>query len=299
MESILVLGSEGFIGSHAVAHFRSLGHRVFCADIVLKEALDYSIINPEAPNFASLFIKQPYLACINATGAANVQLSFGNPSLDYALNVSNVYHLLDAIRLHQPTCKFVNLSSAAIYGNPISLPIHEQHQPKPVSPYGWHKLYAEQICSEFYQYFGVATQNARIFSAYGPGLKKQLFWDLYNKISSAKDHVDMFGTGKETRDFIYIDDLTHALERLVMNAPFKGGCTNLASGIESGISEAVDIFISLLGKNVIPCFTGIGKFGDPINWRADISELRSYGFEQKVSLHQGINQYITWLKEKG
>ena len=111
---IIIIGSTGFIGSNAAAYFKERNNQVHCADIVLKESADYTIINPEFPDFARLFYNQKYDVCINATGTANVQYSFKNAALDYTLNVSNVYHMLEAIRQFNPTCKFINFSSAAV-----------------------------------------------------------------------------------------------------------------------------------------------------------------------------------------
>ncbi|HVS95596.1 MAG TPA: NAD-dependent epimerase/dehydratase family protein [Puia sp.] len=295
---IIVLGSEGFIGSHAVRHFRAAGHAVTAADIVLKQEKDYLLINPELPDFARIFTGAVYDLCINATGAANVQLSFSHPAMDYMLNVTNVYNILDSIRQYNPACRFINFSSAAVYGNPVSLPISESAALDPVSPYGYHKVYSEQVCREFFRLFGVATINLRVFSAYGEGLKKQLFWDMHRKISEARDAIELFGTGNETRDFIYISDIMHAIDCVVSHAPFDGTAINLASGKESSIREVTDLFVHALRSNVRIRFTGNNKIGDPLNWRADISLLSSYGFTTRYSLSEGINNYCHWLREK-
>jgi len=295
---ILILGSEGFIGSHAVSYFRSLGHPVIAADIVLKQEKDYMLINPELPDFSRIFTRTSFDLCINATGAANVQLSFAHPAMDYMLNVTNVYTILDSIRQYNPGCKFINFSSAAVYGNPSSLPIHESAALSPVSPYGHHKVYSEQVCKEFFDLFQVPTLSLRIFSAYGEGLKKQLFWDVYKKISEADGFIELFGTGKETRDFIYVTDIMHALESVIQNAPFNGTAINLASGKESSIKEVTDIFVEDLKSTVEIKFTGSNKIGDPLNWRADIGLLQSYGFKPRYSLTEGINNYCKWLREK-
>lgn len=296
--NLLILGSEGFIGSNAVKYFSSKGHSVYSADIVLKQEKNYSIINPERSDFSTIFIQHEFDACINATGAANVQLSFTHPSLDYVLNAANVFEILNSIREHCPTCKFMNLSSAAVYGNPVGLPVKESAPLRPLSPYGYHKMYSEQICREFYEFFCIQTISARIFSAYGEGLQKQLFWDLYKKVTTAKGSIEMFGTGKESRDFIYIHDLLFALERILEKGKFNGSAINVASGIESTIKTAVDFFIKAFntGKNVN--FRGDSKIGDPLNWRADISLLNSLGFQNEYSLERGINKYCQWLQEK-
>jgi UDP-glucose 4-epimerase len=296
---ILILGSEGFIGSHAVRHFRSLGHPVIAADIVLKQEKDYMLINPELPDFSRIFSRTSFDLCINATGAANVQLSFAHPAMDYMLNVTNVYTILDSIRQYNPGCKFINFSSAAVYGNPASLPIHESAVLSPVSPYGHHKVYSEQVCREFFDLFQVSTLSLRIFSAYGEGLMKQLFWDVYKKISGAEGgFIELFGTGRETRDFIYVTDIMHALESVIQDAKFDGTAINLASGKESSIKEVTDIFVEALKSKVEIKFTGSNKIGDPLNWRADIGLLESYGFKPRYSLNEGINNYCKWLREK-
>jgi UDP-glucose 4-epimerase len=296
--NILVLGSEGFIGSHTVEYFRSRGDNVTAADIILKDEKDYLLINPEFPDFSRIFSQWQFDVCINATGAANVQLSFTYPAMDYTLNAANIYNILDSLRKYNPACKFINFSSAAVYGNPSSLPIHESAPLCPVSPYGYHKYYSEQICREFHVLFGLPTISARIFSAYGERLKKQLFWDLYQKVAQATGSIELFGTGDETRDFIYIGDIVTALHSIVLKAPFDGSTVNVASGKESTIREVVDIFMHALDKHINVRFTGNNKIGDPLHWRADIGLLESFGFKTRYSLKEGINNYCAWVKER-
>ena len=89
--------------------------------------------------------------------------------------------ILVAIRDRNSSCKFINFSSAAVYGNPKFLPITENSVCKPLFPYGFHKLQSELLLTEYYNFFGLKTCSLRVFSAYGPLLKKQLFWDLYQK----------------------------------------------------------------------------------------------------------------------
>jgi dTDP-glucose 4,6-dehydratase/UDP-glucose 4-epimerase len=297
----LILGSEGFIGSHLVRYFHALDFEVFEADITLKDAQNYFLINPELPDFSFLFLKNQFDVCINATGAANVQLSFKHPSLDFALNASNVYNILDAIRLYNPQCRFINLSSAAVYGNPRSLPVSETDDLRPLSPYGFHKLYSEQICNEFHSLFGINTLSIRIFSAYGEGLKKQLFWDLYQKLLIAQNGdkvINLFGTGRETRDFIYVHDICRCVELILKNAEFDGRAINIASGIEIKIEDAVRHFISLYDADIVAKFSGNEKTGDPVNWRADITKIKNLGFSNPITIEDGLQNFVKWLKEK-
>ncbi|KIC92263.1 NAD(P)-dependent oxidoreductase [Flavihumibacter sp. ZG627] len=296
---ILILGSEGFIGSNAVRYFRELGYDVYGGDIILKQEGKYFLINPELPEFSSIFIKEKFDVCINATGAANVQLSFEYPSLDFSLNTANVFAILEAIRKHNASCRFINLSSAAVYGNPASLPVTETSALNPLSPYGFHKLYSEFICREFHQMFSIETISLRIFSAYGEGLKKQLFWDLQKKILNSQDGVvSMFGTGMETRDFIYINDLLKAIHLIILKSKFYGQAVNIASGIETTIKNAVETFVKVSSCDFEVQFLGAAKVGDPVNWKADISILSEIGFFPDFSLEQGLINYYKWVTEK-
>jgi dTDP-glucose 4,6-dehydratase/UDP-glucose 4-epimerase len=295
---ILIIGCNGFIGSNLLKNFKRAGNTtVFGCDIQEgNRDPAYFCIAREDKGFDSIFQKTGFDFCINCSGAANVHDSLKNPLYDYQLNTVNVFKMLDAIRQHQPSCRFLNLSSAAVYGNPAKLPIREADAVLPVSPYGLHKFQAEQICREFFNYWEIGTCSVRIFSAYGPGLKKQLFWDLYQK-SLGKNEVSLFGSGAETRDFIFIEDIVQAIKLVMEGSAFEGETINVANGQECGIKEAVQIFYDALGWNGVIQFKGEVRKGDPLNWRADISKLKELGYRQSFPLQAGLTAYAKWLKE--
>lgn len=294
---MLIVGSDGFIGNNLVDAIRSRNIAVYGCDVQSAEGrTDYFCINAEEKGFDSLFQKTLFDICINCSGAASVPDSLTNPLRDFELNTVNVFKILDAIRRHQPECKFMNLSSAAVYGNPSVLPVKESDPANPVSPYGLHKLQAEQICKSFATYWNVCTCSMRIFSAYGVGLRKQLFWDLYQKAQSASN-INLFGTGHETRDFIYIADIIQAIDLVLQHSDFNGECINVANGKQISTREAAETFLHSLGWHGDIMFQGEGRKGDPLNWEADISKLRSWGYAQKYSLGEGLTQYVQWLKK--
>src|SRR5215207_8346125 len=117
---ILVVGSRGFIGSHCAKYYSKKGNDVWCADVWPSDEANYFQLEKENTNFETIFLKQNFDVCINASGSANVNFSFQNPAVDFELNVINVHKLLVAIRQHNATCKLINFSSAAVYGNPRS-----------------------------------------------------------------------------------------------------------------------------------------------------------------------------------
>lgn len=295
---ILIIGSKGFIGSHCVSHF-SKEHDIWQCDVVLDEELEnYFLLDSDNVDFTSVFKTTQFDLCINCSGAANVSDSIKDPKRDYKLNVLGVLKQLEAITSFQPSCKYMNISSAAVYGNPRFLPITEDHSLNPISPYGEHKRLAEAICGEFYKKNKIATCSIRVFSAFGPGLKKQLFWDLYQK-RNTKPQVKLYGTGVESRDFIYILDLVNAIDCVIKYAPFQNDVINVANGIEVRINEVVEMFYGNHHREIKYDFGGEQRQGDPINWVADISKLIKLGYKRQVSMKEGINNYWQWLDENG
>lgn len=295
---ICIIGARGFIGSHCVSYFSQKGAFVCKADITppVCGEINYFQLSAEKDDFDELFKLQGFDVCINASGSANVGFSFEQPELDFELNVVNVQKILSSLKKYNPACKFINFSSAAVYGNPSRLPVKEEDPPKPLSPYGLHKLQSELLLLEYHQFFKLKTCTLRVFSAYGEGLKKQLFWDLYQKAQKA-DVVELFGTGKETRDFIHVHDLVRCVDTIIQKAPFEGDVYNVASGRQITIQEAVDCFFKLYNPKKKVIFTGKLKVGDPAFWQADISKIQTLGFEVSITFEEGLKRYTQWLKE--
>jgi dTDP-glucose 4,6-dehydratase/UDP-glucose 4-epimerase len=292
---ILIIGCNGFIGSNALKYFKEKKYTVIGSDIKIGASEMSSEIN-NSIKLADLFQSERFDVCINASGSSTVAFSLQNEQEDYLLNYKNVELLVNAIKVHQPQCKLINLSSAAVYGNPSVLPINEDSATKPISPYGKHKLLSEQLLLECAKNDGLATLSLRIFSVYGNGLKKQLFWDMYQK-SLTGNLIELYGTGHETRDFIHIDDLMFALEQIILHASFDGSTINVASGIESTIKSAASTFVTYLNPKLIINFNDFQNNIDPRHWKADISRLKTLGFTPKISLEEGLKKYASWLKK--
>ncbi len=293
--NILVVGSEGFIGSHCCSYFGNDNIVVSC-DIRPQSSKPNYIPLKTFSEYAPLFKEKQFDLCINCAGAANVSDSFVNPQHDFTLNVQLVSVLLEAIRVHNPMCSFINLSSAAVYGNPISIPITESFPLNPISPYGAHKKIAEDLCSDYYNFFNIKTVSLRIFSAYGEGLMKQIFWDTFNKMKNS-DHVVLWGTGHESRDFIYIRDIMSVIEQVSKNNYFNGNSINVASGQEVSIHDAVYSLAGHLNWKGTIDFNSIERKGDPIRWKADISTAKQMGFKPQFTIETGLKKTAKWLLE--
>ena len=132
-----------------------------------------------------------------------------DPGDDFRINTSMTFETLEAVRTQVPDCHFLLASSAAVYGEPPSLPVTEDAPLRPLSPYGFHKMQAEAMCREYAALHGLTTTALRIFSAYGPGLRRQVLWDICHKALTSPP-VRLHGTGSESRDFVFVDDIAAA-----------------------------------------------------------------------------------------
>lgn len=298
-QSVLITGVSGFLGGYIADEFLNLGYKVTGVDATGKVvvpnrriARHESMAIPSTA-FNTLLAESSPDVLINCAGCASVGLSITNPSLDYYANTVLVFELLEAVRLHAPSCRFIMLSSAAVYGNPRILPINECQKREPVSPYGFHKLQAEMLCLEYASIYGIRTAIARIFSAYGPGLRRQVIWDIYRK-STIDSTIELMGTGDETRDFIHAEDVATAIRILAECAECRGEAYNLASGQEVSIRQLADLLLSCLANGSQASFNGIRDQGNPSNWRADITRLQSLGFVPSIELQEGVQGFLTW-----
>jgi len=299
--SVIITGVSGFLGGYIANEFHNQGYLVIGVDGNGKGAVHNPRISRHEAmaipslEFNSLLTETDPDMLINCAGRASVGLSISNPSLDYYGNTALVFELLEAVRLYAPSCRFIMLSSAAVYGNPGILPINERLMCEPVSPYGFHKLQAEMLCREFSTIYGLKTTIARIFSAYGPGLRRQVIWDIYRKSASGSP-VELMGTGAETRDFIHAEDVAIAIRILAERAECKGEAYNLATGQEVSIRQLADLLLACLGDGPQARFNGTRDQGNPSNWRADISKLESLGFVPSIPLEEGVQGFLSWCR---
>jgi dTDP-glucose 4,6-dehydratase/UDP-glucose 4-epimerase len=292
---LLILGSCGFIGTNLCEYLINHNNDVIGCDIVPfnQNIYSYYKISIHLNDLDEILSNNMFDICINASGAANVANSLLHPLNDFETNVFSVAKVLETIRLRQPKCKYLHISSAAVYGNPQYLPIKENTPCAPISPYGYHKWISELLCKEYYKLFGLKIAIVRPFSVYGAGLKKQILWDLCNKCHNQKE-ILLFGHGSETRDFIHISDLCGSIELLLKNANFDFDIYNLANGNGIEIKEVADrVSIRFPESNI--SFNQQIKAGDPLYWNSDISKIKSLGYINKVSLENGINSYVDWF----
>jgi len=140
----------------------------------------------------------------------------------------------------------------------------------------------------------VGTLSLRIFSAFGPGLRKQLFWDIFQKARRGQ-RVDLSGTGEETRDFIFVEDIAACIGLLIRDCHFDGRAVNVASGEAVTVRTAATALLAALRWDRELVFSGDKRLGDPSFWRADISSIRNLGFRPAHTLEHGLEKVAQWM----
>jgi nucleoside-diphosphate-sugar epimerase len=212
---------------------------------------------------------------MHAAGSASVGESLTDPLEDMRALAMTLANTLDGIRRAGIAPVLLLPSSAAVYGNPASLPVAETGAIAPISPYGFHKAACELLGREAGEFLGLRVVICRLFSVYGPRQRRLLVWEAYQQLASDAPVVELQGTGSETRDFLHIDDVSAALLALAQHAKRGATVVNMGSGIEISVSQLVEEMKRLMDKDKMLMCHGSARPGDPRHWEADIARLRS------------------------
>ena len=301
--SVVIAGSSGYLGRYVSAAFDNGGWSVTRLD---REPVPEASTSPAslAPDsvqndltlvqsIADLLVSRKPDCWVHLAGAASVARSFEFPALDFEMSLLPLLNVLEAIRLSGSKCRVLLASSAAIYGEPSLLPVPESCAGKPISPYGFHKLQQELLIEEYNRFHGIAACNARIFSTYGPGLKQLAVWDIAKRALGGD--FSIWGSGMETRDYLFASDVARAILCLCENAPFRGEAINVGSGHEISIVELAKCIYGEIEANRMPQLKPSPVSGNPVRWRADVSLLNSMGFSPTVTLDAGIKETVEWI----
>jgi UDP-glucose 4-epimerase len=230
---------------------------------------------------------------VHCAGGASVTQSMAYPYQDFQRTVATTAAVLEYARLHAKSARVVLVSSAGVYGDMGPDPIPESATPNPVSPYGMHKKMSEDLCLAFGRSAGVASVVVRLFSVYGPGLRKQLLWDACRMV--ADGDVQFFGTGHELRDWLHVEDAARLLALAAEHAARTRPVVNGGTGIGTSTAEVLAAVFKAHGRSDTPRFTGITRQGDPPSLIADMSHAAELGWQPRVGWREGVAEYVNWF----
>lgn len=235
---------------------------------------------------------------VHAAGSGTVGLSLKDPWRDFQNNVDSTACVLEFLRRHAPAARFVYPSSAAVYGSQGQAPLPESAATLPVSPYGYHKSAAELVCRSAFENFGQVTSIVRYFSIYGAGLRKQLVWDIAERIKCRARQLHLGGTGNEIRDFIHVEDAAELAFLVSVQQPSEFTIINGGSGVGSTVRTVASAILKGLAPEMPLSFSGEIRPGDPFYLAADIAKAHSLGFSPKWTLADGLADYVAWYRSQ-
>jgi UDP-glucose 4-epimerase len=232
----------------------------------------------------------------HAAGGSSVGSSILDPEGDRERTLGSLHRTLEFMRARAPQARLIYPSSAAVYGAGHDGPIPEDAPIEPISPYGEHKAEAEAMIARAAEESGVKAVILRLFSVYGPGLRKQLLWELASRFAKAPASVELGGRGDERRDFLYIDDAL-SLVGVAATAEIGGAplILNGGSGLGASVREIAEGFAAAMGARSGIRFSGAVRQGDPQSLVADISRAMALGFEPVTPLEAGLGQVAAWI----
>ena len=300
----LVTGGAGFIGSHIVEGLLGAGAKVVVVDDLSNgktsnlqgSQAQLELMQGDVRDFD--FSKLGKIDGIFNEAARPLVPSFEAPLVDMMVNAGGTVRLLEYARRNR--VKLVHASSGSIYGNPVRIPMSEDHPLNPISPYGVSKLAAEHYCSMYHSEFGVNVVMLRYFNVYGPrqSVSEEMgVVPIFVKRALKGDPLRIFGDGKQTRDFLNVADVARA-NLLAFEAEDSGSAMNIGGGgNEVSIRELSERVISLTSSSSEIVYAQ-AKPGDIRRLAADSSlAKRLIGYEPSVSIEQGLKEYISYARK--
>jgi UDP-glucose 4-epimerase len=280
---LLVTGALGFVGGSVARHAARLGHAVtgtaLAVDLPRAADAGFPVVAAEDERALRALLEDTAPDVIlHAAGRASVAASIQAPGDDFDGSVLTWQTLLEAVRRSGRRPVVILPSSAAVYGNPAHLPVAEDAPVAPISPYGFHKRLCEILADEYAACFGLDVVVARLFSVFGPAQRRLLVWELVAQLAGPDEVVWLQGTGRETRDFLHVDDVAEALLRLAAGPrEARSGrgaeVVNVASGEERLVLDLAFALRDRVAPEKRVACRGESRPGDPARWCADVRRL--------------------------
>ena len=231
----------------------------------------------------------------------SVPKSMDDPESYNDVNINGVLFMLQACSKNKVK-RFVFASSSSIYGDTDKFPQVETALPLLISPYALSKLAGEYYCRIFSEFFNVETACLRYFNVFGP---RQALDDEYAVVIPKFIHCilndeqpPIFGNGKQSRDFTYIDNIVEANIKAATKEGIKHEIFNVANGKDNTVLQLVEALNKIIGKDIKPKLLPV-RAGDVFKTLADISKIENLlGFKSKVNFEEGLRKTVEYFEEK-
>jgi len=323
MNAILITGACGFLGTHLTRYLLEHGYSVKGVDNYAHPITDLNW-HPKRP--FNVDVSKPDWYClgndveaeslkdfvkdcdviVHLAATISVNLSVEQPEMAVRNNLEGVLNVLEACRKHDK--KMVFASSCEVYGSNAypDRPIDEKHPLKPQSPYGASKLAGELLCQTYRKIYGLQINITRCFNFFGPYQREDDYGAaiaIFTRRVLNGESPIVFGDGRQTRDYTYIDDIVRAYD-IAINNDFGDLPVNFCSGRETSINQLADSIITQVFTETCDDKNNVErKYGPARKWELRRSwgdpsrALREFGWKPEVSLQEGLRRYVSWYME--
>lgn len=306
----LVTGAAGFIGSHLCQRLLKEGLSVIGIDsfsdsyprwikeknirpLMKEKNFEFHAKDMNNLNLKNIVEKADYVYHLAAQ--AGVRTSWGrNFSVYTRNNIEATQKLLEAAKKCTLN-KFIYGSSSSVYGFSPELPTSETSPLYPYSPYGVTKLAGEQLCFLYYKNYGVPAISLRFFTVYGPGQRPDMAFHRFFKAISENKQISVYGDGKQTRDFTYIDDIIEA-NFAILEKGNAGEIYNIGGGNRKKLEEIFPMLEDICQKQ-IKIIQEEKQKGDVLHTFANIEKARKeLNYLPQFHLYDGLKEEWIWIQ---
>ena len=312
---VLVTGGLGFIGSALARRLIELGAKVTLVDSLIPEyggnlfnihdirdrvTVDLTDVR-DAAAMSSLIKKRQFL--FNLAGQTSHLDSMTDPMTDLNINAAAQLHILEACRLHNRDLKIVFASTRQVYGRPEYLPVDEKHPIEPVDVNGINKLAGEWYHLLYNNVYQIRACALRLTNTYGPGMRvkdaRQTFLGIWIRRLIEGKPIQIFGDGKQRRDFNFVTDVVEALLRAAASREADGQLFNLGHHEQISLRELASMLVEINGSGnyeLVP-FPDDRKAIDIGDYYADFRKIDEVlGWSPQVTLENGLKQTLEFYR---
>jgi UDP-glucose 4-epimerase len=300
---ILVTGGAGFIGSNLVDQLVK-EHDVVVVDNLItgkkehiNKAAKFYHIDVTTPQLRNIFRREKPEIVFHLAAQINVRKSAEDPIFDEKTNILGTLNLLTSCVEFGAKKIIYSSSGGAVYGEPRTLSVNEEHPISPLSQYGLSKFVGEKYIELYKRIHGLNCSILRYSNVYGPRQDPSgeagVISIFIGRLLKGQRPV-IFGDGEQTRDFVYVDDVVKA--NLVSLK--KEGTYNIGTGKETSVNEIFEMLSNLLGRHVKP-FHDKPVEGEVRRICLDVSKARrELNWKASTSIKEGLKETIKWAKEE-
>jgi UDP-glucose 4-epimerase len=312
---VLVTGGLGFIGSNLCRALADLGAEVLAVDSLLpdyggnlfnlagyEDRVHVNIADVRGHGMEYLVRGQEVL--FNLAGQVSHIDSMTDPFTDLEINCRSQLSILEAVRKRNPELKIVYAGTRQVYGKPKYLPVDEEHLLNPTDVNGINKISGELYHLVYHSVYGIRATSLRLTNTYGPRQlirhNRQGFIGWFIRQVTLNEQIQLFGDGRQRRDFDYVEDVVDAFLRAGAMDAADGEVFNLGGEEPVSLLELVKLMIELAGQGSyrLTPFPDERKRIDIGDFYADTRKLRTtLGWQPSVPLRQGIERTLAYYRQ--